>query len=54
MPPTESKHEDPIAPGPDFDYKPFKVSKIKQMPHVLTFPFLLAFAHVTTTWVVIL
>ena len=27
MPPTESKDEDPIAPGPDFDYKPFKVGE---------------------------
>ena len=37
-PTEEGKHEeDPIiAPGPDFDYKPFKVGEIiKQTPHVV-------------------
>ena len=36
MPPTESKRDsDPIAPGPDYDYKPAKVGEIKQTPHVV-------------------
>ena len=35
MPPTESKRDsDPIAAGPDYDYKPSKVGEIKQAPHV--------------------